>query len=197
MMNKEIDKLRNQLSTEAKNGIDFTLAATIIWAVVAFIWTLNKDSYDKSVLVFIAAGSLLFPLAYMFYKVLKTNWKIENNPLQPLGLWLNFAQLFYFPFLIFALIKIPDYFIMVYAIITGAHFFPYAWLYKTKWFSIFAGIISLGSLLIGLNVEPNNLHYTGIFTSICLLFLSVLLFADQKQRVRPENSPQISAERPF
>jgi hypothetical protein len=177
-MNKEeLDKLRNQLSVESKNGIDFTIAATIMWVIIAFIWKLDGDSYNKSVLVFIAGGPLL-PLAFMLSKILKTNWKVKENPLQPLGLWLNFAQLFYFPFLIYILIKSPDYFIMTYSIITGAHLFSYSWFYKTKWYAVFAGIISLGSLLIGLSVEHAKFFYIGIFTSICLLVLTAGLLID-------------------
>lgn len=173
----KLNNLRIQLSIEAKNGIDFTISATIIWAVIAFIWQLEYSSYNKSVLVFIAGGPML-PLAFMFSKILKTRWKIPNNPLQPLGLWFNFAQLFYFPFLIFTLIKMPDYFIMVYAIITGAHFFPYAWFYKTNWYAIIAGIISLGNLLIGLYIKQENLFFIGVFTSISLAILSFGLYAD-------------------
>ena len=129
---ESLDKLRDDLSLKARNGIDFTLSATLIWLLVAFIWSLSIDSYNKSVLVFMVS-SLLLPTALGLSKILKTQWKIEGNPLQPLGLWLNFAQLFYFPFLIFVLIKMPDYFVMTYAIITGAHLFPYAWFYRTKW----------------------------------------------------------------
>ena len=178
-----LNNLRKQLSIEAKNGIDFTISATIIWAVIAFVWQLEYSSYNKSVLVFIAGGPML-PLAFLFSKILKTKWKIPNNPLQPLGLWFNFAQLFYFPFLIFALIKMPDYFIMVYAIITGAHFFPYAWYYKTNWYAIFAGIISLGSLLIGLFIKQEHFFFIGIFTSISLAILSFGLYADFNSKLK-------------
>ena len=177
MKNEELDKLRNQLSVQSKNGIDFTIAAGVIWSVIAFIWTLKGKPYNKSILTFIVGGPLL-PLAFMLSKILKTKWKIENNPLQPLGLWLNFAQLFYFPFLIFIFIRQPDYFIMTYAIITGAHLFPYSWFYKTKWYAIFAGLISAGSLLIAINLKIEKQFYIGIWISICLFILTLLLITD-------------------
>jgi hypothetical protein len=177
-MNKIVlDKLRIQLSVESKNGIDFTIAATIIWAIIAFIWSLDVDSYNKSVLVFIV-GAPLLPLAFLFSKILKTNWKVKDNHLQPLGLWLNIAQLFYFPFLILVLIKWADYFIITYSIITGAHFFPYSWFYKTKFYALFAGVISLGSLLIALNIDEEKFFYIGVFTSVCLLLLTIGLLFD-------------------
>ena len=153
------------------------ISATIIWAIIAFIWSLDVDSYNKSVLVFIV-GAPLLPLAFLFSKILKTNWKVKDNHLQPLGLWLNIAQLFYFPFLIFVLIKSPDYFIMTYSIITGAHFFPYSWFYKTKFYALFAGVISLGSLLIALNIDEEKFFYIGVFTSVCLLLLTIGLLFD-------------------
>ncbi len=181
-MNKpELDKLRLELSVSAKNGIDFTIAATVIWAVIAFIWTMKFDAYTRSIFVFIAGGPML-PFAFLLSKVLKTQWKIESNPLQPLGLWLNFAQLFYFPFLILILLRQPEYFLMTYAIITGAHFFPYSWYYNNIWYALFAGIISLGSLMITLFATPENQYYVGIWISACLLVLTLGLFADYNKK---------------
>lgn len=185
---EELDALRDQLSVESKNGIDFTTAATIVWAVIAYIWTLNMSSYNRSVLVFIAGGPML-PLALLFSKVYKTKWKIENNPLQPLGLWLNFAQLLYFPFLIFILIKQPEYFIMTYAIITGAHFFPYSWLYRTGLYAVFAGLLPVGSVMITLYLQADYHFIVGVWTSVCLLILTRLLVTDYKKK--RENSPKM------
>jgi hypothetical protein len=183
MTRENLDELRNELSVKSKNGVDFTLAASIIWLLIAYLWTLKFKPYDKSIFVFIA-GAPLLPMAFLFSKLLKTNWKITNNPLQPLGLWLNFAQLFYFPFLIFTMIKMPEYFIMVYAIITGAHFFPYAWFYKTNWYAIFSGIIVLGVLLLGLNLPTEKMYFVAIFTSISLLVLTIGLYFESTKKLK-------------
>ena len=176
MTKTQLDALRADVSAKAKNGIDFILAATIIWSMIAIIWTLPFSAYDRSVFTFIV-GSFLLPLALGLSKLLKTSWKIPENPLQPLGLWLNFAQLFYFPFLIFILIKHPDYFLMTYAIITGAHFFPYAWYYNNKAYAVMAGIISVGSLLLALRLAPTDFYLAGFFMAICLLILAIWNFA--------------------
>lgn len=184
MITKEtFDKLRIELSVKLKNGLDFTLAASIIWLAIGFVWTLNTNSYDKSVLTFIVGGVML-PLALLISKIIKTTWTINENPLQPLGLWLNFAQLFYFPFLVFTLIKSPDYFVMVYAIITGAHFFPYSWFYKTSLFAIFAGLISLASLTIGLTVPTEKMFFIPFLMSIALFALTILLHFDSNKKQR-------------
>jgi hypothetical protein len=178
---QSIDQLRNQLSVKAKNGLDFILSACIIWSLIAYIWTLGYSSYDKSILTFIAGGFML-PLALLFSRILKTNWKLKNNPLQPLGLWLNFAQLLYFPFLILVLAKFPDYFVLTYVIITGGHFFPYAWFYRTNLYAVFAGLISFGSLIIGLNVSYENTFLIAVFMSAMLIILAFLLYLDFKKK---------------
>jgi hypothetical protein len=181
MTKEKLNESRMELSVKSKNGIDFTLAASTIWLVITFIWNLPFKSYDKSVLVFITGGPML-PLAFLFSKLLKTNWNIKDNPLQSLGLWLNFAQLFYFPFLIFTMIKMPDYFIMTYSIITGAHLFPFAWFYKTNWYAIFAGIIVLGSLFFGLVLPNEKMFFIALFTSISLFMLTIFLYFDTMKK---------------
>lgn len=174
-------KLKLEIQLKAKNGIDFILAACIAWIGIFLIWkfTINTP-YEKSVFTFIFSAILL-PIAFGFSKIFKTEWKIKNNPLQPLGLWLNFAQLIYFPFLIFVLVKFPDYFIMAYAIITGAHLFPYAWFYDEIGYAITAIIISVGSMLIALFVNPADIFYVPIFTASILLILGIWIITRNKR----------------
>jgi hypothetical protein len=182
MINKDaFEKLHIELSLKAKNGMDFILAASIVWLAITYVWTLEFSSYNKAVITFIV-GSFMLPLAILFSKILKTQWTIASNPLQPLGLWLNFAQLFYFPFLIFILIKMPDHFVMVYVIITGAHFFPYAWFFKAVPYAVMAGVISIGSLLIELIIKPEDAYLVPLFMTASLLVLLISLYVLYRNR---------------
>jgi len=186
MKPKDLNSLKQEIQLKAKNGIDFILAASIAWVGISLIWkfTLNTP-YEKSVFTFIFSAILL-PLAFGFSKLLKTEWKIKDNPLQPLGLWLNFAQLIYFPFLIFMLIKYPDYFIMAYAIITGAHLFPYAWFYDEIGYAVTAIIISVGALLISLSTELEKIYLIPVFTAAILLLLGIWIYINNKELFRYE-----------
>jgi hypothetical protein len=181
MTNESLVELRVNLSVKSKNGLDFTLSAGIIWIIIGWIWTLNFKSYDKSVFTFII-GALMMPLAFLFSKLFKTIWTDKDNPLQPLGLWMNFSQLFYFPFLVFSLIKFPDYFVMVYAIITGGHFFLFGWFYKTNLYVVFAGIISIGAMTLGLILPMKEIYFIPAFMSVSLIVLTILLFFDSKKK---------------
>ncbi|SMB91823.1 conserved hypothetical protein [Hymenobacter roseosalivarius DSM 11622] len=174
ILEKDFAALKLELAVKAKGGIDFIVAASILWSVITVIWLQPRSPALNSLYTFIIGGAML-PLAFTFSKVFKTTWTIKSNPLQPLGLWLNFAQLFYFPFLIFIYIKQPQWFIMTYGIITGAHFFPYAWFYNVKAYAVMAGVIAFGCMFIGLNAAVQDLYLIPLFIVVSLVILSVLL----------------------
>ncbi len=175
MTQEDMDKLRLELSVSAKNGIDFITSAILIWSVITVIWLGPYSDYNKSVLTFIAGGPML-PIALLFSKVFKTRWKLKDNPLQHLGLWLNFSQLIYFPMLVFVLIRKPEYFVLAYVIITGAHFFPYAWYYNIKAYAVMAPVISIGSMTIALIVDQDQLYMIPLFMACTLVVLAIWVY---------------------
>lgn len=172
--------LRLELSVKAKNGLDFILAASLVWAAIAFVWALPLPAARQAFITFFV-GALTLPLAWLFSQVLGTTWTLPHNPLQPLGLWLNFAQLFYFPVLLFIYGQHPAYFIMTYGIITGAHFFPYAWFYDAWPFAPMAGVISVGCLLIGVRTAVSVPYAVPVFMVGALLLLAGLLLWSYRQ----------------
>jgi hypothetical protein len=180
LLEKQFALLRLELSVKAKNGLDFIVAASVVWAAIAFIWTLPNSPTRNAFITFFV-GSATLPLAWLLSKVFHTTWTLPNNPLQPLGLWLNFAQLFYFPFLIFIYSKHPEYFIMTYGIITGAHFFPYAWFYNAKPFAIMAGVIPVGCVFIGLRTAGATTYLVPVFVFCALMVLGGLLWVSYRQ----------------
>lgn len=163
--------LKTELQQKAKSGIDFITAASMVWLLIYGIWTLDSPAFSKSIFTFMI-GAILLPVAFGLSKLFKTQWKIEGNPLQPLGLWLNFAQLIYFPFLFFLLYHDPEYFIMGYAIITGAHLFPYAWLYDEIGYAVAAVLISVGSYILSYSL----MDYIPLFTTFILLLLVIRIY---------------------
>ncbi len=178
-----LNQLRLELSVKAKNGLDFIVAAFVIWAVIAVVWTLPNSAARNGFITFFV-GALLLPLARLLSGPLRTTWTLPHNPLQPLGLWLNFAQLFYFPLLMFIYGSYPQHFIMAYGIITGAHFFPYAWFYRSPPFAIMAGVISVGCLGLGLRLPATQLYLLPAFVAAALAVLAGLLVRSYRRNQR-------------
>ncbi len=178
-----LDQLRLELSVKAKNGLDFILAGVVVWGAITVVWLLPNPASRNGFITFFV-GALLLPLARLLSGPLRTTWTLPHNPLQPLGLWLNFAQLFYFPLLMFMFGRYPQHFIMAYGIITGAHFFPYAWFYRAPAFAIMARVISVGCLVLGLRLSPGHLYLIPAFVAACLAVLAALLVRSYRQNQR-------------
>ncbi len=127
-------------------------------------------------------GVLLIPLALLFPNYLKQHGQTLLTHYNRWDFGWILHNYFIFPFDFFSLIKLPDYFVMVYAIITGGHLFPYAWFYKTNLYAVFAGILTVGAMLCGLLLPIDKLFIIPMFMSVSLIILTVLLFFDSKKK---------------
>jgi hypothetical protein len=175
-------EVKNELSVKSKNGIAFLLAGTIIWTIITVVFLQPLGIKEKNIFLFYSTG-LTFPLAIMISKVIKADWKNKDNPLSKLGLYLNLAQLMYFPIIFWAFVTNPTNMVLFFAIITGAHFFPFGWLYNTKVYFFMAPIISIINLVIGLTLAGEKLWLLPFTMVIFLLFLNILLYIDYKKKV--------------
>jgi uncharacterized membrane protein YjgN (DUF898 family) len=75
---------------------------------------------------------------------------------------------------------------MTYAIITGAHFFPYSWYYNEKGYAVMAGLISMGALFIALNASPEKMFLVAAFVSGSLVLLAIWLFVSLRMKTRTQ-----------
>lgn len=177
----ELNEIRNEISVKAKNGIGFLLAAIVIWSIITIIFLLPVDIQQKNIYMLITTG-IMFPLSIGISTMIKADWQLKNNPIGNLGLIFNFAQLIYFPILFFGMITKPEDAIIFFAIITGAHFFPYGWLYNAKPFYIMSPVIALVIMMLGLYLDGE--HLWGISLSVVILFLLLifLLIIDYKKK---------------
>lgn len=191
MLPNVVDQYRLELSTKARNGTNFLAAATLVWLLIAGIWALLPYGPTMKSFITFFAGCLVLPLAYLLGRLMGAAWTVPDNPLQPLGLWLNFAQLFYFPVLIFAYMRAPEHFLMTYGIITGAHFFPYAWLYLTPAYAVGAGLIAGGCLVLQLTAAPAQPYLIPVFVALSLAGLAGLVYAASRR-----NAARYHAARP-
>ena len=178
-----IVEIKNQLSIRCKNGIGFLLAATIIWSIITFIFLLPLGINEKNIFMLLSSG-LMFPLAVIISKAIKAEWKVNDHPLGDLGLYLNIAQLMYFPLLFWVFAKSPEHMVLFFIVITGAHFFPYGWFYHTKAYYIMAPVISIMSMAIGWTMDVERLWILPLAMVFLLLILDVWLYIDYKKKCK-------------
>lgn len=178
-----MDKIRNELSIRGKNGIGFLFSAIVIWLIITLIFLQSIEIHQKNIYMLFATG-IMFPLSVGISTVIRADWKLKNNPFGNLGLNLNLAQIIYFPILFWVMIKSPYDAIITFAIITGAHFFPYGWFYRAKAYYVMAPIISLSMMFLGLYLNGNNLWWIPFSFTMFLLFLIFWLYFDYKRKMK-------------
>lgn len=176
-----IDELRNSLSKRCKNGLPFLLSATIIWSIVLVIFLLPWKIESQNTVTFYTTGIML-PLAILISKVIKADWATNDNPVGILGLYINLAQLMYFPILFFTFAKNPHQMIIFFAVITGAHLFPYGWFYNTKAFTIMSPIISFLVIIIGWNIDAAKLWVIPLSMIVLLVIINIWLYIDYRAK---------------
>ncbi|QGH32912.1 hypothetical protein GI584_02075 [Gracilibacillus salitolerans] len=175
--------LKRDAAIKGKNGIAFIIAATIIWLAITVVYLQSIPLLTKNIILFFLTA-FLFPLALAVSTIVKADWKLADNPLGMLGLFLNLAQFMYFPIIFWAFMQSPKEMIIFFAIVTGAHFFPYGWFYEAKPYYIFAPIISVSIMLAGWTMEESQLWIIPLMMVIFLFILSLLLYGDYKSKVK-------------
>ena len=179
MEQHKFNKLKREYQIANKNGIDFIISGSIIWFGLAIVWYLKLQAFQKCIYSFII-GAALTPLALGISKLLKTNWKVKENPLQPLGSWLHFAQMIYFPILLFLLWRSPQYFIMAYAVMIGANLFPYAWFYDEIAYCVCSILISVGAVTIAFIIPSDKFYYIPLYTFLVFIVFAIRVYINNK-----------------
>ncbi|SEQ15636.1 DUF7010 family protein [Piscibacillus halophilus] len=175
-----IDELRYDLSKRSKNGIGFLMSAVVIWTIITIIFVIDLEINTQNIFMFITTG-IMFPLALLFSNLINAEWKQDDSPLSILGLILNVAQFIYFPLVFWAFLYKPTTMLMVFAIITAAHLFPYGWFYNAKPYYFIAPVLSV--LILMLNSLDFPLWSLSTTMIIGLILLISLLFINYKKRV--------------
>lgn len=86
----------------------------------------------------------------------------------------------YFPLIFWAFSKSPEQMILFFAVITGAHLFPYGWFYKSLAYMVMAPVMSLVLIVIGWNINIDNLWYIPLTMIIFILILNVWLYVEYR-----------------
>ncbi|WP_205317625.1 DUF7010 family protein [Oceanobacillus zhaokaii] len=178
----ELLKNRNELSVEGKNGIGFLLSGAVIWTIITIIFLQAIDISQKNIFMLFSTG-LMFPLSVGISTLIKADWKFKDNPLGNLGLYLNLSQFIYFTIFFWGIIKSPEAAVMFFAIITGAHLFPYGWLYNAKPYYVMAPVISVAIMALGLYLDGENLWLIPLAVVILLILLIIWVYANYKSKI--------------
>lgn len=168
-MNKEeMAKAKKAYAVSQKCGAHFISASLLIWIFIGVVNFLDMPQYYKNALS-LYSSALLVPLALLFSKIYKIKFSDKDNPLNSAGIIFALNQMIYLIVVILVWQVKPEQMITAYAIVVGAHFLPYSWLYDSITYRVVAIAIPVFSLIFAL------FHLTIFIPLIMIVFDIALL----------------------
>ena len=143
-----LDQMRTECARGQRSGIHFMLASIPIWLVIGIVQSWEAPVLQRNMLIFCAATPLV-PLAYLISGPLGIRFRDDENPLSKLGFLFTCNQILYILIAMWAYGNNPESFLMIYAMIFGAHLMPFSWLYRCRLYLVSAVIVSVGCLFVG------------------------------------------------
>lgn len=161
----EVKELRIDCAKQQKKGLHFILTSVIIWTIIFVAQMLPVSLVMKNMLTFCASVPLC-PIAFGISKLIKVDFQGKSNPLTSLGIIFTVNQMIYLLIAMWVFVASPGKLVMVYAMIFGAHLLPYGWLYLSRSYFVFAGVIPVLALMLGLRYPAAVVAGVMVFVEI-------------------------------
>ncbi len=165
--------LKSDCRIKQKRGLAFILASIPVWMAILSIQLSALPVLGKNFWTFCCSVPLIV-LAFLISGLIGADFQNRDNPLSKLGLIMTFSQMPYLLIVMWVYSAVPDKMLMVYAMVFGAHLFPFGWLYDSKAYYIFSAVIPVSVLSIGLSSSSVFVALFMVFAeiifSLCLVF---------------------------
>ncbi|OAV62356.1 DUF7010 family protein [Enteractinococcus helveticum] len=168
-----LSHLRRDISQRTGRGLNAIVAGILLWTTFTILGTLITDT-DILALVYVFGAGVLFPLSLLVAKPLRLDPFAKGNPLGVLAGLLGAAQILFVPLMIGATLAVPAMVPWFLAVLVGAHFLPFSWVYDSRAY-IFAAVSI--PIVVGLIawLLPSTVALTVPASVAVLLILTAVL----------------------
>ena len=159
--------LKIEFAVKQKKGLPFIMASAILWFIMLIAFLTNLNLATKNIIA-MCCSALLMPVGMLFGKILKVDMFFKDNPFSSLSVVAALNQLMYLPIVLWTMYAVPDKMIMVYAIVVGAHFLPYYWIYFSPTYFYASIIIPIVSLIFGI-------YFSQVIVCVAFIAFDILI----------------------
>lgn len=166
------ESMSRQAAHASKLGLPMILAGLAFW-VIAGLAGIVLD--DAAVWVYAYGIGLVFPVGLLVGKGMKADMLSAANPLFKLAGFMGAVQLLFVPLVVLVLMVLPDWLPMAVGVLTGAHFLPFAALYRSKGYLFLSiGTVTCASLT-GWLFQPHAFLVTPVAVAAVYFVTCILL----------------------
>lgn len=172
----DLERARTDYIRGSLGGFPALLLHGIGWLILAVVFVAASGAGagpSVPAMVLILMGAVTLPAAFALQAAMNLPATSVSNPVNFLGPAASLALPACLPALIIVWATEPVYVAPVYAVLTGAHYFPFAWIQRTRWYvGLGLGCIAaggLGALILRADASPvvcavvGVLHIAGAF----------------------------------
>lgn len=168
-----LEELRTDLILRQKKGLHFIIASVGVWLAVVLVHLTNLPVLTQNLLTFFCSAPLI-SLALLVARFIKVDFQSKGNPLSQLGLLFSLNQLLYLLIAMWVFPVVPNQFLMVMAMIFGAHLLPFSWLYRSKSYLLLSILIPLAALAVGIFFSALGVALMMLAFELLFVFLLVV-----------------------
>lgn len=159
-------ELQTDIIMSAKRGYPILVSAAAFFALMAVVAQFLPQRTLG--LAWIFGMMVIFPLGVLLGFVLGARVLTTGNPLGNLGGLVAGGQAFFIPVFIVVYQFVPQYLPLAVGLLGGAHFLPYAWIYRSRGYVFVTLGICMSSLVLGTVLVP--FAYTLVPISMAVVF---------------------------
>lgn len=139
-----LSELRDDLCQKTGRGLNAIVAGIFLWATFT-VFGLFVDDAKVLALVYVFGAGVLFPLSLLVARLMRLDPFAQGNPMGVLAGLLGTVQVLFIPLMIGATIVVPDMVPWFLAVLVGAHFLPFSWVYASRTYIVVAIFMSLSA----------------------------------------------------
>lgn len=175
----DLDRARAEISASSSGGAPFLLAfaCTLGMTGVAGFWL----DVRTTALITLFQGNVALPLAFWLEKQMSTVRMSDDNPLKALSIQLAMSQVLALPLVLIVYSFAPAYVPAAMGAVGAAHFVPYTWLQRTRWYLALAIAASIGPCVLAVALRGAAAPWTLLF--LCASYVTTAVFVRRQARV--------------
>lgn len=175
---KTLVQLQDQIIKSAKRGYPILISAAGFFALIA---SLGQILPQRTLgLAWIFGLMIIFPIGVALGRVLNAQVITTDNPLGNLGGLVAGTQAFFIPVFIVIYQFVPQYLPLAVGLLGGAHFLPYAWIYRSRAYVFVTLGICLSALVLG--IAFTSVAYTVVPLGMAAIFAIAVLWIVSENR---------------
>ena len=155
-----------------RGGSAYLTVEAILWLIAATVGAIDQKPAAMGIILF--GGMLIHPMTLVMSRILKLPKLPEDNPLPTLNTLCALTIPLGLP-LIFLVIQNHNHnlFFPAFAILIGAHWLPFIYIYRMKSFAVMAGLFIAVGIVFGF-IYTESFSAAGFLSGGILLLFAIL-----------------------